>query len=188
MTVISKSNRQSKERRQGVSMKTSTRGVWFAAVIVGLFVGCATTEKPVAAGVERPAKVSAGEFYQRDGVAIAGYDPVAFFTEGKALRGASDHSAVYQGSTFYFTSAANRDAFRADPDKYAPQYRGFCAFGVASGYKAAVDPTAFTIVDGKLYLNYNSEVKTMWSADIAGFLVKSEKNWPEVSLQSKVAE
>jgi hypothetical protein len=89
---------------------------------------------------------------------------------------------------FHFATQANRDAFAADPARYAPQYNGFCAFGVAGGYKAAIDPAAFTVVDNKLYLNYNKDVQKKWSADIPGFVAKAEKNWPKVAAQTKVIE
>src|SRR5687768_9420763 len=101
----------------------------------------------------------AGDFYDRGGVAIRGYDPVAYFTDTKPVKGLPAHRAEFRGSTFHFASAANRDAFSKDPGRYAPQYNGFCAFGVAGGYKAAIDPAAFTVVDGKLYLNYNAGVQ-----------------------------
>lgn len=132
------------------------------------------------------APAHSGEFFERDGVALRGHDPVAYFTQGKPARGSPEHQAEYQGSTFHFASKAHRDAFAADPARYAPQYGGFCAFGTAGGYKAAIDPQAWTIADGKLYLNYNAAVQKQWSADIAGFVAKADKNWPTVRTQSKV--
>jgi YHS domain-containing protein len=130
----------------------------------------------------------AGDFFEKEGVAIRGYDPVSYFKESKPVRGAPAHKAEFRGSTFHFASQANRDAFAADPAKYAPQYNGFCAFGVAGGYKAAIDPAAFTIVDHKLYLNYNADVQKQWRADVPGYLVKGDKNWPRVAKQTKVIE
>jgi YHS domain-containing protein len=130
----------------------------------------------------------AGEFYEKGGVAIKGYDPVAFFTDKKPVKGSPQHTAEYKGSVFHFASKGSRDLFVANPAKYAPQYNGFCAFGTAGGYKAAIDPVAFTVVDGKLYLNYNTDVRKQWSADIPGFVAKADKNWPEVSRQTKVIE
>jgi YHS domain-containing protein len=130
----------------------------------------------------------AGEFYEKDGVALEGYDPVAYFVEGRPLPGSPELGAEYKGSAFHFSSKANRDAFVANPAKYAPQYHGFCAFGTARGYKAAVDPAAFTVVDGKLYLNYNLDVQKQWRADVAGFVAKADANWPEVARQTKVFE
>ena len=131
---------------------------------------------------------AAGEFFEKEGVAIRGYDTVAYFTEGKAAKGAPEYLAAYKGSTFHFASAANRDAFIANPVKYAPQYGGFCAFGTAGGYKAAIDPAAFRIVEGKLYLNYNGAVQAKWAADIPGYVSKADAKWPEVMRQAKVIE
>lgn len=130
----------------------------------------------------------AGEFFEKDGAALRGYDPVAYFKDNKPVKGSAEHKVEYKGSTFHFASQANRDAFTADPAKYAPQYGGFCAFGMSSGYKAATDPGAFTVVDGKLYLNYNRDVQKQWSTDIPGFVTKADKNWPAVSRQIKVIE
>jgi YHS domain-containing protein len=113
-------------------------------------------------------------------LALKGYDPVAYFTEGKPVRGKPEYTAAHDGATYQFTSAASRDAFLAAPAKYAPQYGGYCAFGMASGYKAPIEPDAWTIVDGKLYLNYNQSVRTRWSADIPGFIRKADANWPSV--------
>jgi YHS domain-containing protein len=134
------------------------------------------------------ANVHAGEFYEKEGVAIKSYDVVAYFKDKKPVKGSSKHKAEYKGSVFHFSSKANRDVFTANPAKYAPQYNGFCAFGTAGGYKAAVDPAAFTIVNDKLYLNYNKDVQKQWRADIPNLVVKADKNWPEVSRQTKVIE
>jgi YHS domain-containing protein len=130
----------------------------------------------------------AGEFYEKDGAAIRGYDPVAYFEGGKPVKGLPEHRVEHRGSVFLFSSTANRGAFVANPRKYAPQYDGFCAFGVAGGYKASVDPVAFTVVDGRLYLNYSKSVQRQWSADIPGMIAKGNRNWPKVSRQTKVIE
>jgi YHS domain-containing protein len=135
-----------------------------------------------------PAAVWAGEFFEKDGAALRGYDPVAYFKDNKPVKGSAQYTAAYKGSTFHFASQANRDAFAADPAKYAPQYGGFCAFGMAGGYKAAIDPAAFTVVDDKLYLNYDRAIQRQWSKDIPGFIAKADKNWPTVSAQTKVIE
>jgi YHS domain-containing protein len=128
----------------------------------------------------------AGEFFEHDGLALRGHDAVAYFTDKKPVKGTAKYKAEFKSSTFLFSSQANRDAFIADPSKYAPQYLGFCAFGVAGGYKAATDPGAFTVVGGKLYLNYNRDVQKQWGADIPGFISKANKNWPTVQAQTKV--
>lgn len=153
-------------------------------VAAALAWGCAAPEGTTGA----TNTAGTGEFYGKDGVAVSGYDPVAYFKEGRPVKGSPQHNAEYRGSVFHFSSQAHRDDFAADPAKYAPQYDGFCAFGVASGYKAATDPTAFTIVRGKLYLNYNKDVQDQWSQDIPGYLAKADRNWPEVWRQTEVAE
>ena len=130
----------------------------------------------------------AGEFFEVEGVAIRGYDPVAYVMDRTPVKGSPQYTAVYQGSVFQFASGAHRDAFRADPTKYVPQYGGFCAYGTAKGYKASADPAAFTIVEGKLYLNYSLRVRELWSTDIPGHIAKADRNWPEVRTSTKVIQ
>jgi len=119
------------------------------------------------------------------GVVLHGYDPVAYFTEGKPVAGDEQFTAEYGGGKYLFSTTANRDAFVANPAKFAPQYGGYCAFGVAMGHKFDVDPGSFKIVDGKLYLNLNPQVLKKWSADTAGFIQKSEANWPKLRENEK---
>ena len=114
------------------------------------------------------------------GLALKGYDPVGYFTEKKPVKGNAEFTAQHEDATYRFASAANRDAFVASPAKYVPQYGGYCAFGVASGYKAPIEPDAWTVVDDKLYLNYNQSVRRKWSGDIPGFVRKADANWPTV--------
>jgi len=123
----------------------------------------------------------AGEYFEKGGVALRGYDPVAYFTDGKPVRGTNAHSFEYKGSTFYFATAANQRRFAGDPAKYAPQFGGFCALGTANGYKVSTQPDAFAVVDGKLYLNHDVKVLELWQADIPGNITKAQRNWPEVS-------
>ena len=128
----------------------------------------------------------AGEFFEKNGVAIQGYDAVAYFTDKKPVEGKKEFSFEYKGSTFLFSTAANRDKFAANPTAFAPQFNGFCAYGAAAGYKAKTDPDAFSIVDGKLYLNYNSVVRVRWNLDTKGYINKAESNWPTVEKSTKV--
>jgi len=114
------------------------------------------------------------------GGAIRGYDPVAYFTRGKPVKGNSDHTVEYKGATWKFSSAKNRLAFAGMPEKYAPQYGGYCAYAVSQGYTASIDPEAWTIVDDKLYLNYNKDIRAKWSRDIPGNIEKANANWPGV--------
>lgn len=127
-----------------------------------------------------PAILRANEIYAADGVAINGYDPVAYFTERKPIKGNPEFSASHKGSNFHFSSQQNRDVFIRSPDRYAPQYGGYCAYGLARGYKATTQPQAFTIVDDKLYLNYSDEVMATWRSDTAGYIAKADANWPGV--------
>ena len=131
-------------------------------------------------GIAAAAHAAGESNLDASGLALKGYDPVAYFTEQKPLKGKPEITAQHEGATYRFASAANRDAFAAAPAKYAPQYGGYCAFGVASGYKAPIEPDAWTVVDGKLYLNYNQSVRSKWSSDIPGFLRKGDANWPTV--------
>jgi YHS domain-containing protein len=113
-------------------------------------------------------------------VAIRGYDPVAYFTLGRPTEGNATFKATYQGAEFRFASAANRAAFIANPARYAPQFGGYCAWAVSQGYTAGIDPTAWAIVDGKLYLNYNRTIQTRWAADRANLITAGNRNWPTV--------
>lgn len=112
--------------------------------------------------------------------AVQGHDPVAYFTEGKPVKGKSEFSTQYQGAEFKFASAENLAAFKADPEKYAPQYGGYCAWAVAEGKTAKGDADNWTIVDGKLYLNYNKKIQDRWEQDRANFIDMADTNWPEV--------
>ena len=124
------------------------------------------------------AAAAAANNIDRDGVAVGGYDVVAYFANGVPQRGRPEFSARHEGATYRFASAANLETFRADPQKYAPQYGVYCAYGAARGYKAPIDPAAWRIVDGKLYLNYSHAVQRQWLADIPGYIRKADENWP----------
>lgn len=112
------------------------------------------------------------------GLAIKGYDPVAYFDAGKPIEGSSDFETKWEGATWRFASAANRDKFVKEPAKYAPQYGGYCAWAVSQGYTADIDPEAWKIVDGKLYLNYSPKVQSKWALDVPGNIAKADANWP----------
>jgi YHS domain-containing protein len=117
-------------------------------------------------------------------VAISGYDTVSYFTDSKPLHGSSQYTATYKNAIYQFSNAKNRDTFRANPEYYAPQYGGFCALGVALEKKLTVDPTAWKIVENKLYLNLNKAVQKKWLSDVPGNLETSEHNWPEIKNQN----
>jgi len=127
-----------------------------------------------------PVLAQKAEIYADRGGAIRGYDAVAYFAEGRPVKGSAQFSHRWRDATWYFANAANRDAFSAAPEKYAPQYGGYCAYGVANGYAVSIDPEAWSIVDGKLYLNYSLSVRESWRKDIAGFIRKADANWPGV--------
>ena len=115
------------------------------------------------------------------GLAIEGYDPVGYHTEGKPVKGSRNHEYEWKGARWRFADQSHLDLFKSDPEKYAPRYGGYCAWAVSQGYTASVDPeNAWTIFDGKLYLNYNVEVKKEWSKDIPGNIEKANVNWPGV--------
>ena len=111
-------------------------------------------------------------------VAIRGYDPVAYHTEGRPVEGDPAYTLEYKGATWRFASAENRDLFKADPEKYEPAYGGYCAYGAGNGYLVKIEPEAFTIADGRLYLNYDLEVSKLSNQDLSGRIALAEKNWP----------
>lgn len=112
--------------------------------------------------------------------AASGYDVVAYFTVGKPTEGSAEFSHSHAGATWLFSSAANRDAFIADPAKYAPQYGGYCAWAVSQNKTASGDPEFWKIVDGKLYFNYDADVQKKWELDIPSFILAANKNWPVI--------
>ncbi len=114
------------------------------------------------------------------GVAAEGYDVVSYFTERKPVEGEKSHSLKWKGVEWRFSSADNQKTFESHPEKYAPQYGGYCAYAVSQGYTAGVDPEAWSVVDGKLYLNYSKSVQKTWVSDKAGYIKSANDNWPSV--------
>ncbi len=121
-------------------------------------------------------------FTNTNGTAIKGYDPVAYFTEQKAVEGNKDFAYDWSGSKWLFSSEANLETFKANPQKFAPQYGGYCAYGTSENHLSPTDPNAWTIVDGKLYLNYNKKVKELWSKDIPTRIQKADENWTTLKI------
>ncbi|UCH75925.1 MAG: YHS domain-containing protein [Rhodospirillales bacterium] len=121
--------------------------------------------------------VSTGTF---SNLAVSGYDPVAYFETGGPVEGQSAFEYQWNGAKWRFSSARNLAAFKADPETYAPQYGGYCAWAVSQGYTAKSDPTAWRIVDGKLYMNYSKDIQKRWEQDIPGNIAKADANWPRV--------
>ena len=113
----------------------------------------------------------------KTGLAIQGYDPVAFFTDNKPVKGKPELGLRHNGALYYFTSKEHRDAFKTDPSKYEPQFGGYCAFGVSRGKLVEIDVEAFQIVDGKLLLQYSKGVRDDFNKDTKGNLAKADANW-----------
>jgi hypothetical protein len=126
----------------------------------------------------RPIPTYGGEAAKPARLAIRGYDPVAYFTEGRPVQGSSELEYVWEETRWQFASAANLDLFRADPERYAPQYLGHCSLGIAQGEKSEVDPFAWEIVDGKLYLNFDQKAHRDWQKDQAANIKQADVNWP----------
>ena len=113
-------------------------------------------------------------------LAIHGYDAVAYFTDGRAVVGQAQYSATHNEAAYRFSSEANKKKFEKNPDRYVPQYGGFCAFGVSVGAKFDGAPRLFKVVDGKLYFNLNREIQKKWLEDVPGNIVKADANWAKI--------
>ena len=170
------------------ALVASTLGLAIALTACG---GSATSSSPTApvdsaTATEAPATSEATtadtQTYIEDGVAISGADPVAYFTEEAYVPGSADYTYDWNGATWQFASEENRDLFAANPEQYAPEYGGFCAWAVAAKESLVpTDPNAWSVVDGKLYLNANQRVQSTWEEDIAGFIAKANNIWPGLS-------
>jgi YHS domain-containing protein len=131
------------------------------------------------------AAVRTKQYNLENGLAIQGYDPVAYFTYYKPVKGSKEHALYYQGLTYYFVSSASKEVFKKDPSKFEPQYGGWCAYAMgAKGEKVSIDPKTFKIVDGKLYLFYNklfNNTRTEWDKDETSLKNRADKNWKQFS-------
>lgn len=119
-------------------------------------------------------------YAERSGIAIKGYDPVAYFTLGEATKGKSKISHTWKGAIWHFASTENRDLFIAEPRRYAPQYGGYCAYAVSRNSTASINPKAWKIVDDKLYLNFSPRIQKKWEKDIPGHIEAADQNWPKL--------
>lgn len=117
------------------------------------------------------------EDYSHSTPGIGGYDPVAYFTDGKAVRGSGFHVTVADGVTYAFATAEHRKMFEENPQKYLPAYGGYCAYGLGVGKKFVADPEVWKIVEGKLYLNLDKGIQQKWEKDIPGYIKKGDANW-----------
>lgn len=134
----------------------------------------------LSAAIATPVLAKEPEVFATNGVAIHGYDPVAYFTKGEPVEGSAEHSLEWKGFTWQFASAENLATFKEAPENFAPQYGGYCAYAVARGYTATTDPFAWSIYNDKLYLNYSKSVRLLWSANKSGNVEKGDANWPDV--------
>lgn len=126
------------------------------------------------------ASAQQSEVFQKDGAAINGYDPVAFFTEQKPIKGSLQYTTEWNNAMWLFSTPANRDSFARAPHKYAPQYGGYCAYGMADGHKAPTETGTWAIIKGKLYFNYNQKVKEIWNKNTEKFIQQANTNWETV--------
>lgn len=132
------------------------------------------------------AAIAADKVNQVDGVALHGFDPVSYFVQKKPLKGDPALASSYKGVTYEFHSAENLAAFKQSPEKYLPQYGGFCAFAVANGVKADIDPYAYQISDGKLYVNFSVEKRDEFQKKTGENIGKANHNWPTVQQSEKI--
>lgn len=155
-----------------------------AKVVLSTLVFCILAWDPGILRAEEPSihgTLKADPVFQDSkGLAIRGYDPVAYFLAKKPVKGKSEFEHAWMGATWRFSTAANRDLFIMNPEKYAPQYGGYCAYGMSRGYAAPIDPKAWTVVDDKLYLNYDRDVRNLWNDDIPGHIARANQNWPRI--------
>ena len=118
--------------------------------------------------------------YAPKGVALDGYDAVAFFTQGKPVKGSSNYALQWNGAQWLFADKADLESFKKEPEKYAPQYGGYCAYGASQGHKASVEINTWSVVNNKLYLNYDQKVKSTWVKDEASYIESADKKWPQI--------
>lgn len=144
------------------------------------FLISAAAAVPAAALLTGPSEAAEPSVFATDGVAINGYDPVAYFTEGKPVEGSPEFTSDWDGAVLRFASAENKALFDGDPETYAPKYGGYCAYAVSKGYIATTDPAAWSIYEGRLYLNYSKAVRGLWSLNKAGHVASADANWPGV--------
>ncbi len=140
-------------------------------VVLGLFAGIV---RSAAAGTDSPVAVVNAD----QGIGLKGYDPVAYFINGAPTKGSEQYSLTWKGVTYRFASAGNLDKFKADPEKYLPQYGGYCAYAMSLDRIADIDPSRWAIVNGKLYLNNGFVAEKLWSLNKNGNIVSADRNWP----------
>ncbi len=140
----------------------------------------ATLAAPTAMIFTRPAFAAKPSVFATDGIAINGFDPVAYFTEGEPVKGDPSISVAWEGATLLFARAGHKAMFEADREKFTPRYGGYCAYAVSKGATAPTDPNAWTVFEDRLYLNFSVDVRSIWKQDIPGNITRADANWPGV--------
>ncbi|MDH3264980.1 MAG: YHS domain protein [Paracoccaceae bacterium] len=133
-----------------------------------------------ALALARPARAAEPEIFARDGIALGGADPVGYFTGGGPVAGSAAEALMWRGAVWMFASARNRMAFEMDPTSYCPRFGGYCAWAMARGNLEPTVPEAWTIHQGRLYLNSSLEIRSRWQGDIPAVIARAEANWPGV--------
>jgi YHS domain-containing protein len=156
-----------------VELNIRTEGFLSALFILCLFFSCAKTP-PVTQVNMTP-----------EGVAIKGYDPVAYFTDRRPVKGMPEFEYEWRGARWRFATTAHRDEFQRDPERYAPRYGGYCAYAVSQRTTADIDPESWTIFGGRLYLNLNKDVQRLWEKNMQDYIRRADENWPRISKKRK---
>ncbi|MEO1219856.1 MAG: YHS domain-containing (seleno)protein [Pseudomonadota bacterium] len=155
-----------------------------------LLIAAAALAAPLA--VSTPAALADGGIFvgvEGGNIAVSGYDTVSYFQgNGKPVLGSANFKVKHDGAVYHFSSRANADLFSANPDRYAPQYGGHCAWAMSRGSLAPGDPTLYKIHEGKLYLNFNRNVQQTWLGDIEGFISKSDPAWTKIPTGKKFGD
>lgn len=112
-------------------------------------------------------------------IAINGFDPVSYFNERRPVRGSEEYAHTWNDAKYHFSCKENLDLFKSDPAKFVPQYNGYCAFAMSRGDYARINPEAYAIVDDKLYLTYNRDIKSAWLRDKENYISKADRNWQD---------
>ena len=156
-----------------MDLSSSTKGFLLAIIISYAFFSCAKSS-PIS-----PVNVTP------DGVAIKGYDPVAYFTDSRPIRGMPEFKYMWKSAEWRFASSEHLEMFKKEPDKFAPRYGGYCAYAVSQGKTADIDPEAWTIAEGELYLNLDKDVQKLWEKNMQEHIRKADENWPRMLSKNK---
>ncbi|MGU9951983.1 MAG: YHS domain-containing (seleno)protein [Gammaproteobacteria bacterium WSBS_2016_MAG_OTU1] len=150
-----------------------------AIITLAIFIGIGSVTINAFSNAESTTAASSNiKFFKYpNNIGVNGYDVISYFELSKAVKGNPNYEAEWGGLKWHFTSSKNYEKFLANPQKYIPQYGGHCAYGVAQGYLVRGDPTAWSVHNGKLYINYNANIRTAWLADATGFVESAEKAW-----------